>query len=176
MSDPLILTVNGHTPELAPDSWVAPNGAILGNVHLAARVGIWYSVTVRAESERIEVGEGSNVQDSSTLHVDPGFPMVIGSGVTVGHNAVVHGCTIEDDVLIGMGAIILNGASIGAGSVIAAGTLVKQGAVVPPRSLIAGVPGVVRRKVTDEELAHTRQSAAIYRGLIEIHRAARQAP
>ncbi|HTM83331.1 MAG TPA: gamma carbonic anhydrase family protein, partial [Mycobacterium sp.] len=126
MAEPLILTVGGHQPRLHDDSWVAPNASVIGWVSLAAGASVWYSATLRAEMEPIEVGSGSNVQDGVTIHVDPGFPVRIGSEVSVGHNAVLHGCTVEDGVLIGMGAVILNGAVIGAGSLIAAGALIPQ--------------------------------------------------
>lgn len=165
----LIRTVNGHTPELHPDAWVAPNATLLGQVRLAANASVWYSVTLRSEFEPIEIGESSNVQDGSTVHVDPGFPVRVGAGVTIGHNAVVHGCTIEDDCLIGMGAIIMNGAVIGAGSLVAAGAVVPQGAVIPPRSMVAGVPGKVRRELSDDEVAHNKLNAQAYVHLSGMH-------
>jgi len=107
-----------------------------------------------------------------TIHVDPEFPVKIGAGVSVGHNAVLHGCEVEDDVLIGMGAVILNGARIGKGSLIAASALVLGGAVVPPRSLVTGVPGAVRRELSDAEIAHNRYNAESYQRLIDLHRTA----
>ena len=116
------------------------------------------------------IGFGSNIQDGVTIHVDPGFPATIGAGVTVGHNAVLHGCTVEDDVLIGMGAVVLNGAAIGAGSLVAAGAVVPQGMIVPPRSLVAGVPGRLRRQLSDAEVTHNRNNAAVYQRLIDVHR------
>lgn len=169
---PLIRTVNGHTPQLHRDSWVADNATVCGQVTLAANANVWYSVTLRSEFEPIEIGEGSNIQDGCTVHVDPGFPARIGAGVTVGHNAVLHGCTVEDDCLIGMGAIVMNGAVIGAGSLIAGGAVVPQGAVIPPRSLVAGVPAKVRRELSDDEVAHNRLNAQAYVHLTEMHRAA----
>lgn len=172
MAGPLIVTVAGHRPDCDPQSWVAPTACLIGQVRLAAGVGIWYSATLRAEAELIDIGAGSNVQDGVTVHVDPGFPARIGAGVSVGHNAVLHGCTVEDGALIGMGAIVLNGAVIGAGSLVAAGALVPQGIVIPPRSLVAGVPGKVRRELSDAELAHNRHNAAVYEGLVDLHREA----
>ena len=121
MAEPLIVTVAGHTPQLDPESWVAPNASLIGQVRLAARVGVWYSATLRAEAEVIDIGAGTNIQDGVTVHVDPGFPVHVGAGVSVGHNAVLHGCTIGDGVLVGMGAIVLNAAVIGEGSLVAAG-------------------------------------------------------
>lgn len=175
MAEPLIVTVAGHTPQLDPESWVAPNASLIGQVRLAARVGIWYSATLRAEAEVIDIGTGTNIQDGVTVHVDPGFPVHVGAGVSVGHNAVLHGCTIGDGVLVGMGAIVLNAAVIGEGSLVAAGALITQGMVVPPRTLVAGVPGKVRRELSAEEVAANRHNAAVYEQLIGLHRGARQA-
>ncbi|MEZ0051638.1 carbonic anhydrase/acetyltransferase-like protein (isoleucine patch superfamily) [Mycobacterium sp. MAA66] len=170
MSEPLIRPIQGNAPQLHDESWVAPNAAVLGRVTLAARASVWYGVTLRAEFEPIEIGEGSNIQDGCTVHVDPGFPAKIGAGVSVGHNAVLHGCTVEDGALIGMGAIVLNGARIGEGSLVAAGTVVPQGFVVPPRSMIAGVPGKIRRELTDDEVNHNRINAQVYEHLLTLHR------
>jgi carbonic anhydrase/acetyltransferase-like protein (isoleucine patch superfamily) len=175
MAEPLIVTVAGHTPQLDPESWVAPNASLIGQVRLAARVGVWYSATLRAEAEVIDIGAGTNIQDGVTVHVDPGFPVHVGAGVSVGHNAVLHGCTIGDGVLVGMGAIVLNAAVIGEGSLVAAGALITQGMVVPPRTLVAGVPGKVRRELSAEEVAANRHNAAVYEQLIDLHRGARQA-
>lgn len=172
MAEPLILSVKGRTPRLHSDSWVAPNASVIGDVTLAARASVWYSATLRAEIEPITIGAGSNIQDGVTVHTDPEFPTTVGTGVTVGHNAVLHGCTVGDDVLIGMGAIILNGADIGSGSLIAAGALVPQGMVVPPQSMVAGVPGRVRRQISDAEVAGHRYNAQVYEHLIDVHREA----
>lgn len=170
MPEPLIVTISGHAPQLHSQSWVAPNASLIGEVSLAARASVWYSATLRAEFEPIEIGFGSNIQDGVTIHVDAGFPARVGSGVSVGHNAVLHGCTVEDDALIGMGAVVLNGAVIGAGSLVAAGAVVPQGAVIPPRSLVAGVPGRVRRELSDDEVAANRLNAQAYQHLIDLHR------
>lgn len=170
MPEPLIVTIAGRAPQLDPESWVAPNASVIGQVSLAAGASVWYGTTLRAEMEPIEVGAGSNIQDGVTVHVDPGYPCRVGRGVTVGHNVVLHGCTVEEDSLIGMGAVVLNGAVIGAGSLVAAGAVVPQGMVVPPRSLVAGVPGKVRRELTDDEVGHNRFNAQAYTQLIELHR------
>ena len=138
MSQPLVVSILGHTPQIHPEAWVAPNASLIGAVRLSGAVSVWYGATLRAEFEPIDVGFGTNIQDGATVHVDAEYPVVIGMGVGIGHNAVVHGCTIEDDVLIGMGATILNGAVIGTGSLIAAG------AVVPPGSGAAPVAGCRR--------------------------------
>jgi carbonic anhydrase/acetyltransferase-like protein (isoleucine patch superfamily) len=172
MPEPLILSIGGRAPELHDEAWVAPNAAVIGQVKISAKASVWYGVTLRAEVEPIEIGAGSNVQDGVTIHVDPGFPASIGADVSVGHNAVLHGCTIEDGCLIGMGAIVLNGARVGAGSLIAAGAVVPQGTVVPPGSLVAGVPGKVRRELSADEVANNRNNAVLYQHLIELHRGA----
>jgi carbonic anhydrase/acetyltransferase-like protein (isoleucine patch superfamily) len=172
MPEPLILPIRGRAPELHAESWVAPNASVIGPVTLAANASVWYGATLRAEAESIEIGFGSNIQDGATIHVDPGFPVRIGAHVSVGHNAVLHGCEVEDGCLIGMGAVILNGAKIGAGSLVAASALVPQGVVVPPRSLVAGVPGKVRRDLSDAEVTHNRNNAQVYQALIELHRGA----
>ncbi|MEU4094589.1 gamma carbonic anhydrase family protein [Streptomyces sp. NPDC026673] len=168
----LIADVAGRTPRLDPAAFAAPTSVVLGDVTLAAGASVWYHAVLRGDCESIAVGAGSNIQDNSTVHADPGFPAVIGAGVTVGHNAVLHGCVVEDDVLVGMGATVLNGAHIGTGSLIAAGALVPQGMRVPPGSLVAGVPAKVRRELTTEEREMVRINAEHYVQLAEAHRAA----
>jgi len=170
MPEPLILPIAGRTPQLHPQSWVASNATLIGQVVLAAASSVWYGAVLRAEAEPIEIGAGTNIQDGVTVHVDPGFPARVGTGVTVGHNAVLHGCIVEDDSLVGMGAVVLNGAIIGAGSLIAAGAVVPQGAVIPPRSMVAGVPGKVRRELSDEEVSNIRTNALMYQELVKLHR------
>jgi carbonic anhydrase/acetyltransferase-like protein (isoleucine patch superfamily) len=160
----------GNTPAVHDSAFVAPTASIIGNATLAQDSSAFYGVSVRADTAAISVGAGSNLQDNVVLHADPGFPCVVGEGVSVGHAAVVHGCTVEDDCLIGMGATVLNGAVIGAGSLVAAGAVVLEGTVVPPRSLVAGVPGKVRRGLTDEEYDGVRANAARYRELAAAHR------
>jgi carbonic anhydrase/acetyltransferase-like protein (isoleucine patch superfamily) len=171
-SGPLIISIRGKSPEIHEQAWAAPNATLIGQVRVAARASIWYSATLRAEAEPIDIGAGTNIQDGVTIHVDPEYPVRVGSGVSVGHNAVLHGCTVEDGALIGMGAIVLNGAVIGAGSLVAAGALVPQGVVIPPRSLVAGVPGKVRRELSDAEVAHNRHNAVVYEHLLDVHREA----
>ncbi|KYH45628.1 gamma carbonic anhydrase family protein [Branchiibius sp. NY16-3462-2] len=167
----MILTFDDHQPVIDETAWVASNATVVGNVTLHAAVGIFYGAVLRADMDSIEIGEGSNIQDNCALHVDPSHSLTIGRNVSVGHNATLHGCTIEDDVLIGMGATVLNGAVIGAGSMVAAGALVTQGIVVPPGSLVAGVPGKVRRELTDEEKAGILLNAEVYRDLTRKHAA-----
>ncbi|CAN3130322.1 gamma carbonic anhydrase family protein [Mycobacterium sp. smrl_JER01] len=170
MPEPLILSVAGFSPELHPDSWLAPNATVVGRVSLAAGASAWYGAILRAEAEDIEIGAGTNLQDGVTIHVDPGFPARVGAGVSVGHNAVLHGCTIEDNSLVGMGAVVLNGAVVGAGSLIAAGAVVPQGAVIPAGSMVAGVPGKVRRELGEDEIAGIRHNAVLYQELVKLHR------
>ncbi|GAA3404895.1 gamma carbonic anhydrase family protein [Pseudarthrobacter polychromogenes] len=160
----------GTTPAVHESVFVAPTASIIGNATLARDSSAFYGVSVRADTAAITVGEGSNLQDNVVLHADPGFPCAVGERVSVGHAAVVHGCTVEDDCLIGMGATVLNGAVIGAGSLVAAGAVVLEGTVVPPRSLVAGVPGKVRRELTEEEYDGVRANAARYRELAAAHR------
>lgn len=169
--EPLIIPIAGHSPQVHAEAWVAPNATLIGQVSLAAGASVWYSATLRAEVEPIEIGAGSNIQDGVTVHVDKDFPARVGARVSVGHNAVLHGCTVGDDCLIGMGAIVLNGAVVGEGSLVAAGAVIPQGMVVPPRSLVAGVPGKVRRELSEAEVANNRFNAEGYRMLTEVHRA-----
>ena len=160
----------GTTPAVHESVFVAPTASIIGNATLARDSSAFYGVSVRADTAAITVGEGSNLQDNVVLHADPGFPCTVGERVSVGHAAVVHGCTVEDDCLIGMGATVLNGAVIGAGSLVAAGAVVLEGTIIPPRSLVAGVPAKVRRELTEEEYDGVRANAARYRELAAAHR------
>lgn len=162
----------GSTPQVAETAWIAPTAAVIGDVRIGERTGIFYSAVVRGDTTTITIGDGSNLQDGVVVHADPGFACTIGSGVSVGHAAVVHGCTVEDDCLIGMGAVVLNGAVVGRGSMIAAGAVVLEGAQIPPGSLVAGVPGKVRRELTEDERAGVRVNARHYTELTAAHRAA----
>ncbi|MFB6890429.1 gamma carbonic anhydrase family protein [Kitasatospora sp. NPDC056327] len=176
MADPLIAEVGGRVPAVDPTAFVAPNAVVVGSVTVGAGAGVWYGAVLRGDAETITVGAGSNIQDNCTLHADLGFPLVLGERISVGHNAVLHGCVIEDDVLIGMNATVLNGARIGTGSLVAAGAVVPQGTVVPPGSLVAGVPARVRRELTEEERAGIRFNAEGYRLLADGHRELRPLP
>ncbi|MDN3494462.1 gamma carbonic anhydrase family protein [Planococcus sp. APC 4015] len=158
-----VLSVSGLAPHLDPTAFVAAGGRLVGAVSLAEGASVWYNAVLRADSDTITVGAGSNLQDNVSVHVDRGSPVVIGADVSVGHNAVVHGCTIEDGCLIGMGSVVLSGAVIGAGSLVAAGAVVLEGTVVPPGSLVAGVPAKVRRELTADERAGILRNAEIYR-------------
>lgn len=167
-----MIEINGHRPQVHADAWVAPGAVLAGQVSVGAESGIWYTCVVRADFAPITIGAGSNVQDGSVIHADPGFPATIGDGVTVGHRAVIHGCTVEDGVLVGMGAVLMNGVTVGAGSLVAAGAVLTQGTQVPPGSLVAGVPGRVRRELTEAERDSIPLSAAAYVHLLGQHRAA----
>lgn len=160
---------------MASSAWVAPTAVLVGDVEVGPGASIWYGVVIRAERERITIGSGSNVQDNAVLHADPGAPCRVGAGVTIGHAAVVHGCTIEDGALIGMHATVLNGASVGAGGMVAAGAVVLGGQAIPGDPLAAGVPARVRRMLTPEERASLAVSATTYEGLRELHRGATDA-
>ena len=157
-------------PEVAESAWIADSAEVIGRVALEDDVSVWFNAVIRGDNEPIHIGRGSNIQDGSVLHSDHGLPLTIGQHVTVGHQVILHGCTIGDETLIGMGAIVLNGAVIGAGSLIAAGALIPQGVVIPPRSLVAGVPGRVRRELSDAELAANRDNAVVYERLMALHR------
>ncbi|MDQ0862853.1 gamma carbonic anhydrase family protein [Arthrobacter globiformis] len=165
-----ILAVDGRSPQISGDAWVAPNAIIVGSATIGAGTGVFYGAVIRADMEDISVGEGSNVQDTAVVHADPGHPARVGNHVSVGHGAVLHGCTVGDGALIGMNATVLNGAIIGAGSLVAANALVLEGTEVPPGSLVAGVPAKVRRPLTPEEIEHCRQNAATYAALTLRHR------
>ncbi|NUL06145.1 gamma carbonic anhydrase family protein [Streptomyces lunaelactis] len=170
----LISGVGGRDPKVDPEAFTAPTSVVVGDVTLAAGSSVWYQTVLRADCGPITIGANSNIQDNCTVHVDPGFPVTVGERVSVGHNAVLHGCTVEDDVLVGMGATVLNGAHIGAGSLIAAQALVPQGMRVPPGSLVAGVPAKVKRELTEEELEGIKLNAAVYVDLAKEHRAAHE--
>lgn len=150
-------------PELrAASAWIAPTATVVGNVTLGDQASVWFGAVVRGDCEAVSIGARSNVQDLCCLHADPGFPCTIGADVTIGHAAVVHGATVEDEVLIGIRATVLNGARIGAGSLIGAAALVTEGAVIPPRSLVLGVPGKVVRQLTDGDIERIRRGSQHY--------------
>ncbi|MTE22136.1 gamma carbonic anhydrase family protein [Streptomyces sp. TRM43335] len=166
----MVAGVAGREPVVHPEAYLAPTAVVVGEVELGAGSGIWYNAVLRGDCAAVTVGAGSNVQDNCTVHADPGFPTVVGERVSVGHNAVLHGCVVEDDVLIGMGATVLNGARVGAGSLVAAHALVPQGMEIPPGSLVAGVPARIRRELTAEEREGIVLNAEVYRELADTHR------
>ena len=156
--------LDGVLPELPPGSqcFVAASATVIGKVTVGHGVGVWFGAVIRGDNERITIGRDTNVQEHAVLHTDMGFPLAIGAGCTIGHRAILHGCTIGDNVLIGMGAIVLNGAIIGADCVIAAGALVPERRAIPPGSLVIGMPGKVVRQLSSAEVAANRGSAAHY--------------
>lgn len=156
-------------PQVHETAWIAPNATLVGDISIAERCSVFYGAVLRAEFATITIGAGSNVQDNAVFHVDNGFPITIGEGVTVGHAAVVHGARIDDHALIGMNATVLNGAHIGAESLVAGGALVPEGMVVPPQSLVAGVPAKVRRPLTEREVAGLRSNGLGYEKISAIH-------
>jgi carbonic anhydrase/acetyltransferase-like protein (isoleucine patch superfamily) len=165
-----VLSAAGRTPTLDPTSFIAAGARVVGGVTLGPGASVWYNAVLRADGDTITVGANSNLQDNVSVHVDAGRPVVIGENVSVGHNAVVHGCTIGDGSLIGMGAVVLNGATIGRGCLIAGGAVVLAGADIPDGSLVAGVPAKVRRALSDEERAGLLRNAEHYLAHIEEHR------
>lgn len=170
MNDPLTVTVDDITPEIDPAAFIAPGTSLIGRVTIGPRASIWYGSVLRGDQETITIGEATNIQDGSVIHADPGFPADIHPEVTVGHRAVLHGCTVETGSLIGMGSVVLNGARIGAGSLVAAGAVVLEGTDIPPGSLVAGTPGKVRRELTDDEQAALKLSVEQYLNLAAKHR------
>jgi carbonic anhydrase/acetyltransferase-like protein (isoleucine patch superfamily) len=181
MAEPFgqVFAFEGHTPQIAADAYLAPGSHVIGRVTLDARVSVWFNAVLRGDLAAIRVGEGSNIQDNAMVHVEGAeersdgreVGTVIGRNVTVGHNCVIHSCVLEDDVLVGMGAVILGGAVIGRGAVIGAGTVVLGNAVVPPYALVVGNPGQVR-KIYDPALveATNRVAAAVYQQRIGRYR------
>lgn len=159
----MIHTLGDQTPELTGDGhFVAHNATVIGNVRLLSQSSVWFNTVIRGDNELIEVGVGSNIQDGCILHTDPGFPLRIGSGVTVGHRVMLHGCTIGDNSLIGIGSTILNGAAIGNNCLVGAHALITENKEFPDGSLILGSPAKVVRQLNDEEIAQIRWSAKIY--------------
>ena len=158
----MIYELEKNIPKIDPNSWAAPNAVIIGRVELKKNSNVWFNTTIRGDLEPIIIGENSNVQDGSVIHTDPGCPVTVGRGVTLGHMVMLHGCTIEDDCLIGIGSTILNKAKIGKNSIIGAHSLITENKIIPERSLVLGSPGKVVRQVTDEEIEHIKENARDY--------------
>lgn len=159
---PYVTGLGADIPVIAGSAFLAPGSAVTGAVTLGEQSSVWYGASLRGDMTAVRLGDRSNVQDSATLHGDPGFPCEVAEDVTIGHNAVVHGCTIEAGCVIGMGAVVMNGAVIGAGSLVAGGAVVMPGTQVPPGSLVAGIPGKVRRPTSEAEREGFLRNAAAY--------------
>ena len=157
-----VYALGPHTPRIDPDAYLAPGTHVAGQVEVGAHASVWFGVVVRGDNEPIRIGARSNIQENTVMHVDTGHPLTVGTDVTVGHLAMLHGCTIGDGCLIGIKAVIMNGAVIGAQSLIGAGALVTEGKEIPPRSLVLGSPGKVVRTLTDAEVARLQASADSY--------------
>lgn len=158
----MIYALADARPNIDPSAWVAPGCHIIGKVTLAEKSSIWFASTLRGDNEMITLGFGSNIQENCVLHTDIGYPLTIGAGCTIGHKAMLHGCIIGDNSLIGMGATVLNGAVIGRDCLIGAGALIPEGKVIPDRSLVMGMPGKVVRELDAEAIDGLRQSAIHY--------------
>jgi len=157
-----VYQLDALTPDIADSAWVADNAQVIGDVHMAADSSVWFSSVVRGDTATIRIGEGTNIQDGSVLHADVGIPLTIGKHVTVGHMVQLHGCTIGDESLIGIGAIVLNGAKIGKNCLVGAGSLVTEGKEFPDGSMILGSPAKVVRELTPEQIEGLRRSAQHY--------------
>lgn len=158
----MLYEFEGHRPEIAEDAWVAPGAHLIGKVTLASKASVWFGCTLRGDNEMLTIGEGSNVQENCVFHTDMGFPLTIGRNVTIGHKAMLHGCTIGDNSLIGMGAMVMNGAVVGKKCLIGAGAMITEGKVIPDCSLVMGAPGKVVRALDAETIAKLEKSALSY--------------
>ena len=158
----MIYDFEKNVPEVHPEAWVASNASIIGKVKLEKNSSIWFNAVLRGDIEPITIGENSNIQDGSVIHTDPGFPLNVGKGVTVGHMVMLHGCKISDDSLIGIGSVILNNAKIGKNCIIGANTLITENKIIPDNSLVVGSPGRVIRKVTKDEVKAIIDNAKHY--------------
>lgn len=157
-----IYQLDDHIPDVADSAWVADSAEVVGRVTLGEDVSIWFNAVLRGDSDSLSIGAGSNIQDGSVLHADTGFPLVLGANVTVGHQVMLHGCTVGDESLIGIGAVVLNGARIGRNCIVGAGALVTEGKEFPDGSLIVGAPAKVVRQLSEAQIAGLKASAAHY--------------
>lgn len=155
-------SINGKTPQLHSSVYLAPGVQLIGDIVLEEDTTVWFNAVLRGDNEQIKIGKGSNIQDGTVVHVDPGFPVTVGENVTIGHNVILHGCTIEDGAMVGMGATILNGAVIGKGSLVAAGAVVGEGKVIDTGVLVAGVPAKVIKTLSEENIKRMQKGAFSY--------------
>lgn len=167
-----VYALGERRPQIDPSVFIADGARVIGDVVLGPGASVWFNAVLRGDTERILIGEGTNIQDGAVVHADPGYPCVVGARVVAGHGAILHGCQVGDDCLIGMGAIVLNGARLGPGCIVAAGALIPEGREIPERSLVMGVPARVVRAVTDAELAEIRAAAERYRQRAATYRSA----
>ncbi len=165
-----IYQLGERRPEIHPSAWVADSAQVIGSIHLAENASVWYGAVLRGDNDRITVGRNSNVQDGSVLHVDTGTPLLIGDDVTVGHQVMLHGCSIGNGTLVGIQSVILNGARIGRNSIVGAGALVTEGKEFPDGVLIVGSPAKVLRELTPEQIARVQMSARHYVAQAQLHR------
>jgi carbonic anhydrase/acetyltransferase-like protein (isoleucine patch superfamily) len=165
----MLIAWDGKAPRVHEEAFVAPSADLIGDVHVGRWASIWYQVVLRGDQNRIEIGDETNVQDGVVIHCDPdgypGFPVVVGRGVTIGHGARLHGCRVDDGALIGQGAIVLDGAHVGSECLVAAGTLIASNVIIPPRTLIRGLPGKVARELRPDEIEKLRGARDVYLGL-----------
>src|SRR6056297_3199145 len=154
--------LDGHSPKIARDTWVAPDANLIGQVVLEEAASVWFGCTLRGDNEEIVIGAGTNVQENTVMHTDMGYPLVIGAGCTIGHKAMLHGCTLGDNTLVGMGATVLNGARIGRNCLIGACALITEGKQIPDGSLVMGAPGKVVRQLDEAAIAAFRATALHY--------------
>ena len=159
-----------YRPDVGDDVYIAETADVIGQVTLKARSSVWYQAVLRGDTDHLEIGEESNIQDGAVLHADPGFPLKVGKGVTVGHQAMLHGCTVGDGCLIGIQAVVLNGAVIGENSLVGAGAFIKEGAEFPANSLIVGSPARVVRELSEEMVAGLKKNAQSYVERSKLHR------
>lgn len=168
----MIHIIGDRVPDISSEAWVAPSADVIGTVRLAAGASVWFNAVLRGDNDWIEIGEGSNVQDGSVLHTDPGIPLVVGAGVTIGHKVLLHACTIGAGSLVGNGAIVLDGAVIGRGCVVAAGALVPPGRVIPDGVVVMGSPAQVARELKEEDRLRILRGAEVYRDRSTLYRTA----
>jgi carbonic anhydrase/acetyltransferase-like protein (isoleucine patch superfamily) len=165
-----LYSISGEKPQLADSAWVAPQAVVIGRAVLAEHTSVWFNAVIRADNEPVRIGAGSNVQEGAVLHTDPGFPLEIAANVTIGHQAMLHGCTIGEGSLIGVQAVVLNGAVIGKHCLVGAGAIVTEGKVFPDRSLIVGAPAKAVRELSDEQVANLLHNAEDYVRRVEVYR------
>ncbi len=166
----MLIELDGKRPTIGNEVFIAPSATVIGNVEIKSSASIWYGTVLRGDMELISIGANTNIQDNCTVHTDYGFPALIGDNVSVGHNAIIHGCTIEEDCLIAINAVVLTGAHIGKGSVVAAGSVVKEGQQIKPYSLVAGAPATFKKTLTKEAVQKFRAPVANYLKLSKQHR------